>query len=115
MMRRPSFISSPVVQRIPPYDVDKAKVAQNKCNEDYYNCVLFFVLKKLLTPDMPWDYTDCIGEFNEYLDNADTQRRISIQNSQFFPETESEYRFASRKHKNYSKTLEIFRKVFIKN
>ena len=54
---------------------------------------------------MPWDYTDCIGEFNEYLDNADTQRRISIQNSQFFPETESEQRFAGRKLKNYSKNL----------
>ena len=49
---------------------------------------------------MPWEYTDCIGEFNEYLDNADTQRRISIQNSQFFPETESvENRFVNRRNK----------------
>ena len=53
---------------------------------------------------MPWEYTDCIGEFNEYLDNADTQRRISIQNSQFFPETESvENRFVNRRNKISSK------------
>ena len=52
---------------------------------------------------MPWEYTDCIGEFNEYFDNADTQRRISIQNSQFFPETESaENRFVNRRNKTSS-------------
>ena len=39
------------------------------------------------TPDMPWDWGDSIGQVN-YMEKADSLRRISLQNSQYFPETE---------------------------
>ena len=42
-----------------------------------------------LTPDMPWEigHVD-IADVEKYLEKADKLRRISLQNSQFFPETE---------------------------
>ena len=36
---------------------------------------------------MPWDWGDSIGQVN-YMEKADSLRRISLQNSQYFPETE---------------------------
>ena len=36
---------------------------------------------------MPWDWGDSIGQVN-YMEKADGLRRISLQNSQYFPETE---------------------------
>ena len=39
------------------------------------------------TPDMPWDWGDSIGQVN-YMEKADSLRRISLQNSQYFPEAE---------------------------
>ena len=47
-------------------------------------------LKIKKRPSFLWeqgDYEYYVGVEN-YLDNADTMRRISLQNSQFFPETE---------------------------
>lgn len=47
-----------------------------------------------LTPDMPWEYDDqsyynYIAGVNDYLDNADKMRRISLQNSQFFSDSDA--------------------------
>ena len=46
-----------------------------------------------LTPDMPWEndqsYYNYIAGVNDYLDNADKMRRISLQNSQFFSDSDA--------------------------
>ena len=49
--------------------------------------ITFYQRMMCSTPDMPWDWGDSIGQVN-YMEKADGLRRISLQNSQYFPETE---------------------------
>ena len=67
-------------------------------------------MKPCLTPEMPWEqeqrYYDSIAGVEDYLINADKMRRISIQNSQFFSETDVNKKNSVangfRNHRKYS-------------